>query len=129
VVQSFDALPFNESVERALSYCCDRAFPLASDLTRSIVAFAGPLGHQVLEAQARRALGIGSADPQELARVLAIFERIGATPYAARTRCERALLIDDERELAAGKRALEAVGDVDQLARLEQVRKQAGGTR
>ena len=129
VVQSFNALPFNESVERALSFCCDRAYPLASDLTRAIVAFAEPLGHQVLEAQARRALGIVSADPQELARSLAIFERISAAPYAARTRCERALLLDDEHELTAGMRALEAIGDVDQLARLEQVRKQAGRTR
>jgi hypothetical protein len=129
VVQSFDALPFNESVERALSFCCDRAYPLASGLTRAIVAFAEPLGHQVLEAQARRALAIGSADPQELAQALAIFERINAAPYAARTRCERALLLDDEHELTAGMRALEAIGDVDQLARLEQVRKQAGRTR
>jgi tetratricopeptide (TPR) repeat protein len=129
VVQSFDALPFNESVERALSFCCDRAYSLDADLTRAIVAFAEPLGHQVLEAQARRALGIGSRDPQELARALAIFERIRATPYAARTRCERALLTDDEHELAVGMRALEAIGDVDQLSRLEQARKHAGGTR
>jgi predicted ATPase/class 3 adenylate cyclase len=126
VVRSFDLLPFDESVERALSFSSDRRYPLDVDLTRAIVGFAEPLGHQVLEAQARRAVGIASGDPQELVRALAIFERIGATPYAARARCEHALLIRDEREFAVGTRALEAIGDVDQLARLEQFRKGAG---
>jgi hypothetical protein len=122
VVRTFDFLPFVESVERALSFCSDRAYPLAPDLTQAIVAFAGPLGHQVLEAQARRALGIGSKSPEELAQALAIFERIGAAPYAARARCERALLIADGSEFVTGMRALEAIGDVDQVARLGQVR-------
>ena len=99
------------------------------DVTEAIVGFAEPLGHRVLEAQARRALGVGSTNPQELARAQSIFEQIGATPYAARARCERALLVGDKREFGVGVRALEAIGDVDQIARLEQVRKRRGGIR
>jgi hypothetical protein len=56
----------------------------------------------------------------ELTRALELFEQIGAAPYAARTRCERARLIDDEDGLAAGIRTLTELGDLDQRERIEQ---------
>jgi len=45
-----------------------------------------------------------------------------------RDRCERALLIGDAQEFAAGMRALEAIGDVDQLERFEQARKRGAAS-
>jgi class 3 adenylate cyclase len=115
--------PSVEYRERALSFCCDRGHRLACDVTSALVAAAELHEQQPLEAQARRALGIAAKDPQQLARARAVFERIRAAPYAARARCERALLIGDPQEFAAGMRALEAIGDVDQLERFEQARK------
>jgi hypothetical protein len=79
-------------------------------------------GLRLLEAQARRALGIAVRDPAELARALEIFEKAGAAPYAARVRCERALLTSDRSELEAGMRVLESLGDLDQLARVARAR-------
>jgi class 3 adenylate cyclase len=126
-VARFQSHPSVEFHERALSFCSDQSYPLAHEVTKAIIAFAEPLGLRVLEAQARRALGIRACHAEELARALAIFERIGAAPYAARARCERALLIDDEQEFAAGMRALEGIGDVDQLERFDQARRRTGG--
>jgi hypothetical protein len=49
-------------------------------------------------------------------------------PYAARVRCERALLTGNQTELEAGMRVLEALGDLDQLARVERARGQGRGS-
>ena len=79
-------------------------------------------GLKLLAAQARRALGVATRDTGELTRALEIFEETRAVPYAARVRCERALLTGDQGELEAGMHVLEALGDVDQLARMERAR-------
>ena len=79
-------------------------------------------GLKLLEAQARRALGISMRDTAELTRALGIFEETRAVPYAARVRCERALLTGNQSELEAGMHVLEALGDLDQLARVERAR-------
>ncbi len=78
-----------------------------------------------LEAQARRGLGLATRDPQELARALTIFERIGAVPGAARVRCEWALLTGDSEAKTAGLRTLEALGDQAPLRRYERVQSAA----
>jgi hypothetical protein len=78
-------------------------------------------GLTLLEAQARRALGIAMRDAAELTRALDIFEEAHAVPYAARVRCERALLTGGQSELEAGMRVLEGLGDLDQLTRVERV--------
>ena len=61
-------------------------------------------------------------DTAELTRALGIFEETRAVPYAARVRCERALLTRNQSELEAGMHVLEALGDLDQLARVERAR-------
>ena len=67
-------------------------------------------------------------DAAELTRALAIFEETRAAPYAARVRCERALLTGNQSELDAGMHVLETLGDLDQLARLERARAQSHGS-
>jgi class 3 adenylate cyclase len=124
VVRGFGTIPRarQQLVERTLSLCADLGRAHDPDTIRPIAETAAADGLKLLEAQARRALGIAGRDAAELTRALAIFEEAGAVPYAARVRCERALVTGDEAELETGLRALEALGDLDQLARMERAR-------
>ena len=82
-------------------------------------------GHfRPLEAQARRGLGVIGRDTAMLTQSLAIWEEMKAVPYAARVRCERALLTGDHPELDAGLAVLERLGDRLQVSRYE--RRQVG---
>jgi class 3 adenylate cyclase len=124
VVGGFTTIPRTRQqlVERTLSLCSDLDRPLAPAALQEIVTGAATDGLKLLEAQARRALGLALRDPGELTRALGIFEETRAVPYAARARCERALLTGDQVELEAGLRVLEGLGDLDQLARVERAR-------
>jgi class 3 adenylate cyclase len=124
VVRGFGTFPRarQQLVERTLSLCADLGHSLAADTVRPIVAAAATDGLRLLEAQARRVLGLADRDAAELTRALAIFEDTGAIPYAARVRCERAFLTGNQADLEGGMRVLETLGDVDQLARMERGR-------
>ena len=50
---------------------------------------------------------------------LTLWEDMGAVPYAARVRCERALVTGDQAELDAGLAVLERLGDRLQVGRYE----------
>ncbi len=128
VVDGFDSFPPDRPylIERALSLCADRDRALSPDAVKPILDHAMAFRLQVLEAQARRALGIARQDPGELARALEIFERIGAVPYAARVRCERGLLTNDRSDRTAGIQALKALGDLDQLDRFQRTQTGSG---
>ena len=130
VVRGFATIPRarQQLVERTLALCVDLDRSLSPDAIRPIVECAAADGLRLLEAQARRALGIALRDPAELARALELFEKASAVPYAARVRCEQALLTTDRGELEAGMRVLEALGDLDQLARIERARGKAHGS-
>jgi class 3 adenylate cyclase len=104
--------------ERALALCADLGRLPASEIIRSALAFAIECRLRILEGQARRALGLALRDSHELAHARSLFEETGSLPYAARVRCEQALLTGDEPELAAGMRVLEELGDVTQLERM-----------
>ena len=130
VVHGFATIPRarQQLVERTLSLCVDLDRSLSAEAIRPIVECAAADGLRLLEAQARRALGIAVRDPAELARALEIFEKAGAVPYAARVRCERAHLTSDRSELEAGMRVLESLGDLDQLARVARARGKGQGS-
>ncbi len=115
-----------EYAERALALCADRGWPPAPETIRSALDFAETHRLRVLGAQARRALGLALRDSAELGRALEAFEEVGAIPYAARARCERALLMGDEAELVAGMRTLEELEDVEQLERIGRAKGRAG---
>jgi class 3 adenylate cyclase len=124
VIGGFGAIPRarQQLVERTLSLYSDLDRSLAPEAIQRIVASAAADGLKLLEAQARRALGISMRDTAELTRALEIFDETRAVPYAARVRCERALLTRNQSELEAGLHVLEALGDLDQLARMERAR-------
>ena len=130
VIGGFGTIPRarQQLVERTLSLYSDLDRSLAPEALQPIVTSAAADGLKLLEAQARRALGISRRDPAELTRALGIFEETRAVPYAARVRCERALLTRDQSELEAGMHVLEALGDLDQLARMERARGKGPGS-
>jgi hypothetical protein len=129
VVGGFGTIPRarQQLVERTLSLCSDHDRALAPEVIQPIVASAAADSLKLLEAQARRALGISRRDSAELTRALGLFEETRAVPYAARVRCERALLTGDQSELEAGMHVLETLGDLDQLARVERARGRGRG--
>jgi tetratricopeptide (TPR) repeat protein len=130
VVGGFGTIPRarQQLVERTLSLCSDLDRALDPEALQRIVTSAAADGLKLLEAQARRALGISRRDTAELTRALELFEEARAVPYAARARCERALLTRDQGELEAGLHVLEALGDLDQLARMERTRGSGQGS-
>ena len=117
-IRRFQGFGRPAGIERRLSVCVDRRHPIAIEGLKPIIDFASAHQLVVLEAQARRALGATSGDPQELTAALDLFERCHAIPYAARARCERAELTGDAAELTAGVSVLDALGDLDYLSRL-----------
>ena len=129
IVRGFSTIPRarQQLVERTLSLCADLDHVLAPEAIRPIVESAAADGLTLLEAQGRRVLGIAVRDLAELTRALDIFEETHAAPYAARVRCERALLTRDQSELEAGMHVLETLGDLDQLARVERARSKSRG--
>ena len=112
-----------EQVERALSVCCDLGRPPAVEALEALAVDASHQALLLVEAQTRRALGLVKRDAEQLSSALAIFERVGAVPSAARARCERGLLIGDMAELERGMRALEALGDLEQLERYDRAKR------
>jgi class 3 adenylate cyclase len=130
VVRGFGTIPRarQQLVERTLSLCADLDRLLAPEAIRPIVECAAAAGLKLLEAQARRAIGIAARNTAELTRALEIFEETRAVPYAARVRCERALLTGNQSELEAGMHVLEVLGDLDQLARVERARGKGHGS-
>jgi class 3 adenylate cyclase len=130
VIRGFGTIPRarQQLVERTLSLCADLDRSLAPEAIRPIVECGAADGLKLLEAQGRRALGIAVRDTVELTRALEIFEETLAVPYAARVRCERALLTGNQSELEAGMHVLEALGDLDQLARMERARGKGQGS-
>jgi class 3 adenylate cyclase len=124
VIGGFGTIPRarQQLVERTLSLCSDLDRSLAPEVIQPIVTSAAADGLKLLEAQARRALGISLRDSAELTRALALFEETAAVPYAARVRCESAILTGNQSDLEAGMHVLEELGDLDQLARVERAR-------
>ena len=127
--QLVERFPFQhlgvEPYERTISLLTDRGTSASPQVTRRIAAFAAEFNYKVLEAQARRALGVASRDPDELRRAVALFQETGALPYEARARWEHALITGEDSEFAGAELILEQLGDVDQLERFAMARKKA----
>jgi class 3 adenylate cyclase len=110
-----------ERVERGLNLLLDAGKHPSIPTLTEILERAQEGCFKPLEAQARRGLGLAGRDAGMLSTSLALWEEFGALPYAARVRCERALLTGDHSELEKGLAALERFGDRLQLGRYEQL--------
>jgi class 3 adenylate cyclase len=104
---------------QALSLCSDHLLPIAEDGLDLWLNKAKHDQTALLEGQARRAKALFGYDPDEARRALAIFERCGAAPAAARVRCEIGLMTGDYALYDAGAKVLASLGDIDQLERYE----------
>ncbi|MDQ6711652.1 MAG: hypothetical protein M3Z28_00460, partial [Candidatus Dormibacteraeota bacterium] len=113
-----------ERAERGLNLLLDAGDALSTDRLGELLKMAKDGHFLPLEAQARRGLGVVGRDPDMLTRSLALWEEMGALPYAARVRCERALLTGNHAELEKGLAVLERLGDRLQVGRYE--RRQVG---
>jgi hypothetical protein len=125
VIRTFHTFPTSRwhLVERALAVCADREHLLPQEVLHSIAEVATARKARILDGQARRGLSLSLRDPSELERAVEMFSQAGAVPYVARARCELAILSDDEPALIAGLRALEVLGDLEQLMRFRRLRR------
>jgi hypothetical protein len=114
----------SERPERALNRLLDAGQPPPADQMAATLVWAELGTLRPLEAQLRRGLGLVGRDRDMLTRSLALWEEMGAVPYAARVRCELALLTGDRAELGKGLSVLERLGDRLQVSHYE--RRQVG---
>jgi hypothetical protein len=108
-----------ERGERGLNLLIDAGMAPSTDELAGLLKMAEEGSFRPLEAQARRGLGVVERDRDMLTRSLSLWEEMGAVPYAARVRCERALLSSDRAELEGGLAVLERLGDRLQVGRYE----------
>lgn len=110
-----------ERLERGLSMLLDHdRLPSTAGLL-SVLELCSKHDYPLLEAQAERALGRARRELSRLDRSITLLDRAGAQPYAARVRCERALITGDHAEMTAGLQVLEGVGDAEQVGRFERL--------
>jgi class 3 adenylate cyclase/tetratricopeptide (TPR) repeat protein len=107
-----------DQLDRPILVCSDRRFLLDPKELRAIIAYMDDHHVRVVAAQARRALGLATGDPDPLRAALEAFESVGAVPYAARVQADLGALTGDAGLSDSGIARLEALGDVDHLARL-----------
>ena len=105
------------TLQLALSFSSDAGRPAPERLLERLCTGGTYRSYPLVEAEVYRALGLRRRAEEPFAQALALFERHGATPLAARVRCELALATGEDRELARGMRELERLGDLVQLER------------
>ena len=110
-----------DHLERGLSRLLDQNQVPSASRIATILDYSRAHELAVVEAQAERALGLADRNVEALNRSINLFGRIGAVPYTARARCERALLTGDHGEMQAGLAVLERLGDAEQILRFERL--------
>jgi hypothetical protein len=106
-----------EMVERRVALAADPREELPSNVLPALLERAVLRRLPLLEAQARRAIGLANRDPAELSAAIAIWEPMGAVPNLGRARAERGLLTGDPAETEAGLAILNKLGDVNYVDR------------
>ena len=110
-----------QHLERGLSWLLDQNQGPSTSTIAPILEYSHAHELALLEAQAERARGRAERNAERLQRSIGLFDRIGAVPYAARVRCELALLTGNGAEMAAGVSVLERRGDAEQVGRVERL--------
>jgi hypothetical protein len=110
-----------ERVERGINLLLDEGHLPPPSLLETFLKVASESGFRPLEAQSRRGLGIARRDVDQLTRSLTLWEEIAAKPYAARVRCERAMLTGDRMDMERGLQVLEGLGDRTQVSKYERL--------
>jgi class 3 adenylate cyclase len=110
-----------ERLERGMSMLLDHDRLPSTPGLLSVLTYCSKYEYPLLEAQSERALGQAQREVTRLDRAITLFDRSGARPYAARVRCERALITGDHGEMESGLQVLERLGDAEQVGRFERL--------
>jgi hypothetical protein len=108
---------FPERRGRSIAMCVDHRVPIDEGTLRRYLEISLEERTALLEAHVRRAIGQQGSDRAQLEQSMAIFERCGAVPYAARAGIDLGRLTSDAGMVGAGIRTLQALGDIDQIDR------------
>jgi class 3 adenylate cyclase len=106
-----------EAAERRLNLANDMREAVSEELLERALRESIQNHLPLLEAQARRGLGLAHRDPAQLAKAIEIWERRGAIPSIGRARVERGVILEDADEIEAGLAILKRLGDVDYVDR------------
>jgi class 3 adenylate cyclase len=90
-----------------------------------LVEYAEQRGLRLVASQARRLRGVQLRSREDLEAALSMFETMGARPFIARVRTELGVLTRDASLIDHGMDELEALGDVEQSARVAAERRAA----
>ncbi len=107
-----------EYIHLACQLLADRRHPASIATLDGIIEYAVERSLGLVSSQARRLRGVVAHDAADLTAALGEFETMGARPSAARVRTELGLLTGDAALVERGIDELEALGDVDQMARV-----------
>jgi class 3 adenylate cyclase len=106
-----------------LALLANRRHPVPGAALDEVITYVEGRGLKLVSAAARRLRGILRGDPDDLTVALADFEAMGALPYVAMLRTEVGMLTGDVALVDQGMDGLEALGDVEQSARVAAERK------
>ena len=110
----------------SLGLLADRRRPVDPAALAELLAYVEERGLSWVVAHARRLRGVIARRRDDLDAALAAFERMDARPSVARLRTEIGLLTGDSAQIDQGMDELEALGDVEQSARVATERRAAG---
>jgi hypothetical protein len=106
-----------EILERRLNLANDRRQPVPASVI-DVVLERGVIDRiPLLEAQARRSIGLAHRDASQLSAAIEIWERMGAVPSIGRAKAERGWITGDAAETEAGLAILKKLGDVNYVDR------------
>ncbi len=102
----------------ALSFLADRRHAVDRAALDTIIGYTEERSIRLVSSQGRRLRGLLAADPADLEIALATFEEMAARPFLARAWIELGGLRRDASLVDRGITELEALGDVEHLARV-----------
>jgi hypothetical protein len=113
---SSETIP-SEQIERRLNLVNDRRQSVPENVMDALLERGVQKRVALLEAQARRSIGLAHRDASQMTAALEIWERIGAVPLIGRAKAERGLVSGDNSETEAGLAILRKLGDVNYVDR------------
>ncbi|MGH7763845.1 MAG: ATP-binding protein [Candidatus Dormibacteraceae bacterium] len=115
-----------ELLERRLALAADLRAEVPVSVSRELLKRGIDQKVPLLEAQARRYIGLMQKDASELSAAAATWERIGSLPNLGRARAELGAITGDPAETEAGLAILKKIGDANYLDRLPSGRQGRG---
>jgi class 3 adenylate cyclase len=113
-------------VHLAASRLADARYPSDPALLERIATYAEPRHLRIVEAAARRALGVLRGDVAQVQAAMELYRWMGARPYVARVEAELGLIGGDAARVGAAIAELERIGDLEQAARIAGEARAAG---